>query len=386
MAFLRSQGAEPDGPPPLRAFVATLAVVLAVGFALAAYLPVTVTVDGVRVWERAGTTVAEVVRRHPPAATAGDLLAAADRSVVRAGGGDPSRVLLEGVPVELDARVFEGAALTGVRGADRVEPTETTRVLVPSPVVFKGAGPILQLASPGEAGTAVVVRGTVSRLVVATLSAVPPTPMVFLRKPIDGGTKVVALSFDDGPWPGQTERILDVLRRERVHATFFMVGYRASLASALARRVAREGHTVGNHTQRHVDLGQAGAPLVASEMGRAQKVLLGDTGVEPRWFRPPGGSVSPLIYARSRALDLRLVLWTVDPEDWSRPGAATIVKRVLELVRPGGVVLLHDGGGDRTQTIQALPYIIRGLRARGYSLVTLGQLPGATYRFRSLRR
>ena len=218
--------------------------------------------------------------------------------------------------------------------------------------------------------------GAVSHSVVDSVTLVPATAMVVHRMPAPDGAKLVALTFDDGPWPGQTEAVLDILAREHVRATFFMLGLRVQRAPSLAKRVVDEGHVVGNHSQNHVMLGTAQARTVIYEMTTGEATIKRYTGVEPVWFRAPGGSVSPLVKAQAKALGERMVGWGVDPGDWMRPPSRFIVQRVVGATRPGVTILLHDGGGDRAQTINALPEIIRQLRAQGYTFVTLDELYG----------
>jgi peptidoglycan/xylan/chitin deacetylase (PgdA/CDA1 family) len=184
----------------------------------------------------------------------------------------------------------------------------------------------------------------------------------------------VALTFDDGPSPEYTPRILAALRRLGVHATFFVIGYLAQAYPALVREEQRLGMVVGNHSYNHPEVppfGQLPPALMRDEIGLSAKILVG-IGVTPQLFRPPGGSFSRLLIRTAASLGERVVLWSVDPTDWT-PGISTgqIVRGVLSAVRPGSIVDLHDGGGDRSATLAALPAIVRGIRARGLRLVTL---------------
>jgi peptidoglycan/xylan/chitin deacetylase (PgdA/CDA1 family) len=184
----------------------------------------------------------------------------------------------------------------------------------------------------------------------------------------------VALTFDDGPWPVQTAAVVRILERHRAPATFFMVGYLAERYPGIVRMVARAGMRIGNHSWDHpVDppLAEMTDARVVEEIGRTQETLA-TLGVHSRLFRPPGGSWDIAVQRETERQGMRIVLWSVDPKDWS-PNATSgrIVRRVLDAVRPGSVVLLHDGGGDRSATIRALPKIIRGIRAMGLRLVAI---------------
>jgi peptidoglycan/xylan/chitin deacetylase (PgdA/CDA1 family) len=138
--------------------------------------------------------------------------------------------------------------------------------------------------------------------------------------------------------------------------------------------VVEEGHLVGNHSQTHQMPRSSTPGRVASQMRAGRDTIRRVTGVESRWFRAPAGIVTPLVRIQAAALQERIVRWTVDPADWRRPGSSVIVRRVVRNARPGAIVLLHDGGGDRRQTIAALPGIIRALKAQGYRFVTLDEL------------
>lgn len=181
-------------------------------------------------------------------------------------------------------------------------------------------------------------------------------------------SRKVALTFDDGPGP-MTSKFLDVLRRYRVPATFFLIGQNIAGRQALVRRMVREGHALGNHTWNHPNVagGNAGQLTSTSHAIRAA------SGVSPCVFRPPGGSTNTTLGAQARSLGMVDVLWSVDTSDWRLPGSTAIAARALA-VRRGGIVLMHDGGGPRGGTLAALPKIITGLRARGYRLVTVPDL------------
>jgi peptidoglycan/xylan/chitin deacetylase (PgdA/CDA1 family) len=184
--------------------------------------------------------------------------------------------------------------------------------------------------------------------------------------------KEVALTFDDGPWPGATDRVLAILRRLHVQATFFMVGRQVDAYPGIARRVAAAGHEIGNHSFDHPEgFAALSDERVGAEMSDTN-ALLANLGVTPTAFRPPGGSYDDAVVTTARSQSMRTVLWDVDPRDWvSGVPPKLIVSSVLHKVRPGSIVLLHDGGGDARHTIEALPSIIERLRARGYDFVTI---------------
>jgi peptidoglycan/xylan/chitin deacetylase (PgdA/CDA1 family) len=188
--------------------------------------------------------------------------------------------------------------------------------------------------------------------------------------------RAVALTFDDGPWPGSTSRLLRVLHRFHVHATFFMVGQQAAAYPQLVRRVRRAGDEIGNHSWDHPEtLAHLSDRQVTGEIRHASSALAAQR-VHPTLFRPPGGWFNDALVQQAREQGLRLVTWDVDPRDWrSDVTARQIARAVLSHVHAGSIVLLHDGGGDAAHTIKALPAIIRGIRKRGLGFVTVPAHP-----------
>ena len=186
--------------------------------------------------------------------------------------------------------------------------------------------------------------------------------------------KRVALTFDDGPSPF-TARILDVLAARDVRATFFVEGRRIAGREALLRRMLAAGHMIGNHSFSHVNLAKADA-AARRQIDDTQAAIEGATGFTPCLLRPPFGLGSKKLLRTLSRRQLTSTLWSVNPRDFRTPGSATIKRRVLAGVKPGAIILAHDGGGDRSQTLAAIPSIIRTLKARGYRFVTVTDLLG----------
>jgi peptidoglycan-N-acetylglucosamine deacetylase len=190
---------------------------------------------------------------------------------------------------------------------------------------------------------------------------------------------VAFLTFDDGPNPGVTERVLEVLDREAVPATFFMVGSHVERHRETARAVARAGHEIGNHTYSHQKLHRVGPRRVAEEIRRGHEAIAEVTGVVPRSFRAPHGYRSPFVARAIAPYRYQVFGWTLGVWDTARPGAETIRTRVRTGLRPGSILLLHDGdgynpNGDRWQTAAALQGIITDVKAAGYRLAPLAEL------------
>jgi peptidoglycan/xylan/chitin deacetylase (PgdA/CDA1 family) len=183
---------------------------------------------------------------------------------------------------------------------------------------------------------------------------------------------MVAITFDDGPGP-YTPSVLRILERSHIPATFFQLGGQISGREHLLRRMLRDGHALANHSYNHANLA-GGGPAAYRQLAATSGRIRGASGYTPCLFRPPYGAVSGSLVSEALRLDMLTIIWDVDPRDWSRPGAGAIRARVLGGVRPGSIVLLHDAGGPREQTVGALPGIIARLRARGYRFVTVPEL------------
>jgi peptidoglycan/xylan/chitin deacetylase (PgdA/CDA1 family) len=188
-----------------------------------------------------------------------------------------------------------------------------------------------------------------------------------------GASKDIALTFDDGPGP-YTPEVLDVLERLHVHATFFAIGKMERYFSASSVRESKRGDVIGDHTESHPHLALLSAHEQHEELlePMLRLELLGAD--RPTLFRPPYGSYNATTISQLHALHLLMVLWSADTEDYLQPGVPVIVQRALEGAKPGAILLMHDGGGTRTQTVAALPLIITKLRKLGYNLVTVPEL------------
>ena len=196
--------------------------------------------------------------------------------------------------------------------------------------------------------------------------AARPTPTSPTAPAAAGSAGVVYLTFDDGPTPAWTPRVLALLARYQARATFFVLGRSAAAHSELVRQEFAAGHGVGNHTWSHRRLTNlSGAQLVA-EVNATSTAIRQITGAPVRCLRPPFATVDAASAEQVRALGLRLVLWDIDTNDWLRPGTGAIAGRVLGRVRSGDVILMHDGGGNRSETVAALEQVLATLSARGY--------------------
>lgn len=183
------------------------------------------------------------------------------------------------------------------------------------------------------------------------------------------GSKVVALTLDDGPDPTYTPQVLAILRKYHVTATFFVIGKSAAAHPDLIRSLVDAGHAVGTHTWSHANLSNLPAPKVRHEIRRAVETVTATTGRMPDLFRAPYGSWSRTVFQECAAMGQTSIAWDVDPRDWDTPGSQHISSRVLDQVGNRSIVLNHDGGGDRSQTVQALRHFVPVLIDSGYKFV-----------------
>ncbi|HXD63727.1 MAG TPA: polysaccharide deacetylase family protein [Solirubrobacteraceae bacterium] len=237
-----------------------------------------------------------------------------------------------------------------------------------APVVSNGYFRRIKTLASGGAGSFVVdEQRAENQAITRTLSYTP-----FVRA-AGSQHKEVALTFDDGPGP-YTPDILRTLVREHVPATFFEVGIEERYFSAATAQIVARGYPIGDHTESHQPMSQLKRKAQLTQLLQ-DSAAIGNYGAPfPRMFRPPYGVWNHTTLALLRKYKMLMVLWSVDTDDYERPGVKVIVQRALAGLEPGAIILLHDAGGDRSQTVAALPLIVRALRKRGYKLVTVPRL------------
>jgi peptidoglycan/xylan/chitin deacetylase (PgdA/CDA1 family) len=298
-------------------------------------------------------TVADALSAAGVSVVSGRLLSVVTARVLDADA-FPGRVRVNGVTAALAARVGPGDVVTVAAGRDRVEATETVRV----PVTLSAtASRLYRSVRPGVGDE---TRGVVSheRLRLSILTA--PT----VGRLRTGAT--AALTVDDGPAPATTA-VLAQITAHHIPAVFCLIGAEATGHPALVRAEVAAGAALCDHTQTHpANLPALPASRIAAEIRGGLTSIVTAGGVRPVYFRAPGGHWSATVDRDAAGLGLGHLGWTVDPRDWSRPGSATIETRVLDQLRPGGVILLHDGGGDRSQTVTALRVLLDELIAAGW--------------------
>jgi peptidoglycan-N-acetylglucosamine deacetylase len=226
---------------------------------------------------------------------------------------------------------------------------------------------IRALAGNGAGSFAVAQRAAETAAITRTLAYTP-----YVRR---AGTqhKEIALTFDDGPGP-YTPQILSVLERLHAPATFFEVGLEERYFHASTAKIVARGYPIGDHTQNHENMGKLSPKQQQSQLLQ-ETVAIGNSGAPfPRMFRPPYGLWDNATLKLLKRYRMLMILWTVDTDDYELPGVSAIVNAAVRGARPGAIILMHDAGGNRSETVAALPGIIHQLRKRGYKLVTIPRL------------
>jgi cellulose synthase/poly-beta-1,6-N-acetylglucosamine synthase-like glycosyltransferase/peptidoglycan/xylan/chitin deacetylase (PgdA/CDA1 family) len=268
-------------------------------------------------------------------------------------------------------------------------PESLRHIPVIEEIDFEGAGEIIQIeATPVAGSRSIEIDSQTGDIDDETYTALPSG---YVIRQFGAAGHKIALTFDDGPDPQWTPSILDILKAKHVPATFFIIGANAEANPELMQRILADGNEVGNHTYTHPNLADTTDEGVRIELNATQRLFEALTGRSMRLFRPPylgdaeptdDDEIAPVRVAQ--AMGYITVGEHVDPIDWALPGANVIIQRVLDQVAnakpemPRNIVLLHDAGGDRSQTVAALPGIIDRLRAQGYTFVPVSELTGLT--------
>jgi peptidoglycan/xylan/chitin deacetylase (PgdA/CDA1 family) len=229
-------------------------------------------------------------------------------------------------------------------------------------------------ARPQMARRGSAISRTVTRKLHAAVPVSQPRPLLIptSKAYTRTGSSAVALTFDDGPDPRWTPQVLGLLRKYQIKATFCLIGGQARAHPALVKQIVREGHSLCNHTMRHDEhLKNKSAQRIAADLAQTSALIKSASGgIAPRFFRAPGGNWSTRITAVAASQHMQSLGWAVDPQDWRRPPAARIITTVERTTRAGSVILMHDAGGNRAQTVAALRTLLPYLKAH-YRLVAL---------------
>ena len=346
-------------------------------------LPANVTLNGASVEVHGDKTLGDALSASGIKPQPGDLLAV-DGSVLEAGKGEPFDATVNGEKVtELDAKLASGDVVEIGNGGPIEEPSDSVETTIPWTVAQEGNGAIHLVEGEGKDGVKATKTGKVSGI---TAEQVVQEPSNIVRRNVSpdvGDDKVIALTFDDGPWGDQTGQVLDVLAEHGAKATFFTVGNRIEQdnGDAFIKRAVSEGHQVCTHSYDHaagsgqgVNLGFMTPEEQKAEVEKGCAAIEAVTGTEAsRIFRTPGGNFGDDVVKNIGPLIKAEIGWNIDSSDWRRPGAGAIANQI-EDAWPGAIVLMHDGGGDRSQTIEALKLALPRLKDQGYRFITIDEL------------
>jgi peptidoglycan/xylan/chitin deacetylase (PgdA/CDA1 family) len=185
--------------------------------------------------------------------------------------------------------------------------------------------------------------------------------------------RIIAFTFDDGPSPEYTPQILTLLSRYHAHATFFVLGTEVKHFPGIAKEILKQGSVIANHGYNHVNYFSVGVTGAAHDAQRLTDLLKKEHIPTAPFYRPPFGNSNQKLVSYMAAHGMTLTLWSIDTRDWAMPGTSFITRKVLSLAEPGAIVLMHDSGGNRTETVHALAAVLPVLQAEGYTFVTLPQ-------------
>lgn len=347
-----------------------------------------VTINGATVQVKRGTTLEQIIAEGMAQPVPGDLLAL-DGSIATQGGGKPFDATVDGRETSDPKTKLTKDAVVEIRdGSDTTESYQESEEDVPAPMAAYDADPsayyggAIHVFTHGSGGRAIMHTGDVSGVRVVERYTVPPVESTYRTyDAYVGYDRAIALTFDDGPWGETTDEILSILEAYDAKATFFTIGSQIEWNADIVKRAHEIGCQICTHTWDHASGSGGGVDITSmSEQEQIDEVLRGFeaiknvTGVEPSHvMRAPGGN----FYGDSiRILEPYIdaeIGWNVDTRDWAQPGAKAIYEAIMT-VRPGGVILMHDGGGDRSQTVAAVRKAVPQLVALGYKLVTIDEL------------
>lgn len=314
--------------------------------------------------------------------TAGNYVAV-DGSIMREGEGTRCTAVVNDVETtDLSTRLNEGDVVQISNGTDIMESyTDSEPEVLTHSVELQGVGAVHLYMGNGQDGEKVVRTGNESGITLDVVTKEAVNETVQCYNVDTHGDKVIALTFDDGPWDTSTEEILNVLAEYNVKATFFTVGTRIAGREAILQRAASEGHEISTHTYDHAGGTGQGVSLILmssderkAEVEQGLEAIRSAIAAEPSTiFRAPGGNFDNSVATDLDGLITAEIGWNVDTTDWKRPGADTIASRIL-MADSGEIVLMHDGGGNREQTVAALRQALPKLIEEGYTFMTVQEL------------
>lgn len=344
---------------------------------------VSVTINGQQqTIEGQQRTIEGLLDTNTVSVTPGNYVAV-DGSVMREGEGTRATATINGQGTEdFSTRLNEGDNISLTNGSDITEEyTEGEPQALQPTLEVQGTGAVHLYTQKGEPGEKVVRTGNESGKTAEVTTKEPVNGVVQYYNVNTNGDKVIALTFDDGPWDTSTAAILDTLKEYDAKATFFTVGQKISGHEDLLQRAANEGHEIGTHTWDHAEgSGQGVSLILMSSDERKQEVEKGLQAIKDAtgqdaslMFRSPGGNFDASVASDLNGLINAEIGWNIDTGDWKKPGADAIAQRIKS-AGPGEIILMHDGGGDRSETVAALKQALPKLKEEGYRFVTVSEL------------
>lgn len=372
---------KPSGGSRAVTVVAFLVVAAVVGGGVWMWLNRTVRLNLNGTWTdvRAGSSLGEIVEAAGLSYVPGNLVSVGG-NVLEEGSGTPFSATVDGHELGKDEmEAFRAAGNERVDlgdGTDVVEPShEEKRVMEPRLVPYESLGAVTFVSQYGKTGHQMFTVGEVSGETVpgevlepaqdVVLQSVNPRP--------DDGRKVIAITFDDGP-SAYTQRYLDILSQHNARATFFCLGSQIPGNESLVQAIVEQGSQVASHTQNHQQLTTVDADTLKSEVSTAFDAISNAGGGKTTVIRPPYGSFDVNSWLASGGTLASSVIWHLDSLDWKLPGVDAIVENSTLGAWSGAIILMHDGGGNRDQDLEALPKILQKLTDEGYEFVTLSEL------------
>lgn len=372
--------------PTMRALLALLCAIVIIGGAGGGWYMwthhwrrITITVNGDTHQVPVDTTAAKLLDDNGDFGTKPGRLLAVDDTMLEATGGEPIHITINGTPVDnanLNRTTFpDDAAINVTSGKDLFEDHTVRKETIPYQTEIKlGDGPLQEVMQRGQNGIREIWTGKRSNKETDRgVTHEPKNLIIQSYAPQPAGRKVMALTFDDGPSP-YSGAILDILKTKGVKATFFNVGQNAIDYASAQKRALAEGHQIASHSNTHAYLPKLSIQNLRAELRKGFENIKVASGVETRIMRAPYGAFGEEQWKSVADFVDMNVLWDIDTLDWTRPGARAIHDAVVGNAHNGAVVLMHDGGGDRSQDVEALPGIIDDLKAQGYEFVTIDQL------------
>ncbi len=369
--------------PLIIVMLAVLVLALAASIAFAAYsAPITITVNGSSLKITGFKTVQAAFVAAGEPAQAGNLVDV-EGEILEEGQGSRFSFTINGQEgSSASTWLSDGDEVRFFDGEDIEEASESSEVSIPFDTIDQGNGTIHVLESEGVEGTGIAKTGKISGKTVTQVITEPQNRVYCRYSPDIGDDKVIALTFDDGPWDTYTSEILDILEENDAKATFFTVGSRISGDEAdLVMQAAAAGHQICTHTWDHASGSGNGVSLAyMSAEEQRNEIIKGLAAIEEATgaaastvIRAPGGNFPTEVWQNVNDLITAEIGWTIDTKDWSKPGTSAIVE-AIESATSGDIILMHDGGGDRSQTVEALSEALPYLKEQGYTFITIDEL------------